>query len=142
MTSEDQIQAAITHSRQMVNNVLGVPGHRPQDHLPDWVMELFDRFTTPTTPRCAHIARRPMQPWFLTVWEGTWRCRRCAVMASRVHLSQIEEGTCDLCRRYVRPERLTPTVLRSDIWILTLATCPACVRRIQDAGGIMAGGAA
>jgi hypothetical protein len=41
-------------------------------------------------------------------------------------LDPAEEGTCDLCRRFVGGSNLTSLVLREDLWVLTAALCADC----------------
>jgi hypothetical protein len=58
-------------------------------------------------------------------------------------LGTVEEGTCDRCRRYVGCQRLTPTVLRVDLWVVHLAVCPRCERTVlADGAQLLGGGAA
>jgi hypothetical protein len=138
----DQIRAAVAETREMIAHALpGAQGIRPMATEPDWFRVMFDRFLTPDTPRCPHLAARPVQPALLTVCVGRWLCRRCITSAPRPRLTPIEEGTCDRCRRYVGSDRLTAGILRSDLWTLIAGLCPRCRDDGIDAGGLLCGDA-
>jgi hypothetical protein len=133
--NDDQYDAARREARKLMQRVLPGIENVPVSGEPHpWVARIFDRFLTPFTARCRHIDARPVQPVFLNVSEGVWRCRRCvgdhaleltAALAAGWSLGPIEEFTCDMCRRYVGRE-LVPLTIRQDFWVIDLAICQRC----------------
>jgi len=125
----EQAEAAQRETRSLMDAIL--PGHhRGQGLMPSWAAQMFQ--LTHETPRCRHLASRPVQPWFAHMWEGIWRCRACIQerVASGVQsvANPIEDGTCDRCRRFVGGDQLTLLILRQDLWVLDVALCPDCAR--------------
>lgn len=129
----DQIAAANAEVRGLLTTTM--PGiELAKGEPPAWAAEMLDRHLTPTAPRCAHIAARPVQPTFLFAWEGHARCRSCVQafaltqLAAGATLGDAEEGTCDRCREHVGADQLTTLVIRIDLWVLQGALCPPCSR--------------
>ena len=151
-TLDEQIDAAVADTRSMVATAL--PDTRnitPSMVMPPWVRDLLDQLTGPRIRRCAHLGRRPVQPWLTSVSDGMWRCRPCAsghavaevdaIAHGRRILDPVEEGTCDRCRRNVDPDALTGAVIRAGLWVLVAALCGRCMRdAVSDGGHLVASG--
>ncbi|MDN5858794.1 MAG: hypothetical protein L0H84_09245 [Pseudonocardia sp.] len=145
---EDQIAAASADTRDRIARALpGAEDVKPATSHSAWSEATLDRLCAPDVPRCRHLRRRPVQPSYVLVWEGHWRCVGCADEdARRQHdamrdgtwrstLGTVEERTCDRCRREVGPDLLTPTILRDHMLVVVAALCPRCVRLMQCEGG-------
>ncbi len=151
---EEQAKAALAEARRLAAATFPELRDKPfprLDELPSWLTDIFNRMATADTPRCEHLRKRPAQPWWAYVWEGTWRCKRCvqthaAEMKSQFyrtgvwnpHLGEREEFTCDRCRTYAG-KTLVPMVARIDIWFLSLSLCDSCTEKAQSEGGVVFG---
>src|SRR5262249_36026360 len=100
--------------------------------------ELLDTLCGADAPRCRHLIDRPVQMWILALPDRTWRCRGCAGSHVDRHrgrwLGDLEEFTCDRCRRYLPSQVLTPTILRQDMWVIVGSLCSACTTTAQAQG--------
>lgn len=127
---QDQIEAATAQARQRFATALGLPPDRYTRGSSPFLDEFLDRYMTPDTPRCAHLRARPIQPAYLALPFAAWRCQECmsalAAQRPRPRADEIEEYTCDRCRRYLPTEELTPAVLRQDMWIVAASLCARC----------------
>lgn len=142
---DDQIGGAVAETRALIERSMPGIGAPHQGEMPGWARQLTDRFFTPTCPRCLHLETNPLQPSFLFVWEGVWRCRACVLrhaQAKRSEMAQgtyaglgvVEEHTCDRCRRR-SDETLTAGVIRQDVWVINLGLCASCVEYTAAHGG-------
>ncbi|WP_328366216.1 hypothetical protein [Micromonospora zamorensis] len=129
----DQVRAAQAEARKLTTTALGIPV-KPAPGPAPAMDEFLDRFKE--LERCPHLAARPIQPWMLVLPWQTWRCQPClrewAQKEARTWtgFGAVEEATCDRCRQYVEAGRLTPAMLRSDLWIIQCSLCKRCEREM------------
>jgi hypothetical protein len=132
--SAEQIEAANRETRGMIATAL--PGAKVDRgrKIPAWAARMLSiDEDIRSAPRCRHLIERPAQPWMAHAAEHIWRCRECASEHARQSLragtplwDPVEEGTCDMCRRYVGGSNLSLLVLREDLWIMTCGLCDCC----------------
>lgn len=144
-TAHDQVTAAVAEARTAVTTALGLPAdHQPTKGSSPFLNELLDTHCRPDTPRCRHLTARPVQVWMMALPYPRWRCRPCMAefgqtqrarqLATGHNLGHTEEHTCDRCRRYLPGQRLTPAVLRQDLWVLIGSLCADCTAYGQRHG--------
>lgn len=87
--------------------------------------------------RCTHLAADPYQTWNVFIADGNWRCNECYVYycANELtgSLSDMEEFTCDICRRYALAT-IAPLIIRIDIFALRGGACGRCFDTYGDTG--------
>lgn len=132
----DQAQAAVKEAREAVQTALGLPesGPSPRGTSPLF-NELWQRYQV--APRCQHLHDRPIQPWLLALPWNVWHCRPCAARHAETHrgrwLGDIEEHTCDRCRRLVSSP-MKPAIVRQDFWTIVLTLCRRCYDSALESG--------
>ena len=132
---DDQAQAATAQARRNLHNALGLPDEPSPRGSSPLFDELFDRYAT--APRCEHLMARPVQPWTMALPWGEWYCNTCAPKFAAANrgkwLGDLEEFTCDRCRRYVSGE-LQVTIVRQDMWVIVLSMCRRCAAWATECG--------
>ena len=136
---DDQIHAATAEARHKVAVALGLPADfRGTGDIPPFVQELFDKRATVDEPRCAHLMETPFQVWTLTLPFPGWRCGRCVALLQESmrgrSLGEVEENTCDRCRRYLPSAVLSVSVIRVDFWVIVASLCQRCVGLAEQQG--------
>jgi hypothetical protein len=149
LSNTDQFAAATAEARTFTKNALGLPAdHQPGRGSSPFLNELLDAHCRPDVWRCSHLEARPVQVWMLTLPFPGWRCRPCMTnFAARMRaemrlgrsLGQVEEHTCDRCRRYLPSEKLMPAILRQDMWIVVGSLCTTCTATARRHGAQLTG---
>lgn len=143
----DQLRAANVDTRIRMNLALGLPrDQKPTKGTSPFVEELLDAYCHPGVRRCAHLQANVAQTWTLCLprTDLGWLCGKCSTtIAPAVRndwLGDVEEQTCDRCRRYLPNQPLTVAMLRQDIFVIVASLCGACVTLACRHGGRLMGG--
>ncbi|MGQ4432170.1 hypothetical protein [Streptomyces sp. SAS_260] len=130
----DQIAAAQADARNMMKTTLGSDG--PTSGTSPIIERYLVRL--PLDNRCAHLRAVPLQPMFLLMPTDLWRCRDCvaAYAANPLQLTDVEENTCDNCRRHFPGQgaSFTPFVFRQDLLMLQGSACDECTASFETKG--------
>ena len=128
----DQAAAAVAEARSAVRTVLGLAADtKPGRGRTPFMDALLDAHLQPDTPRCAHLAARPVQVWMMVLPHPAGAAARAPVRSSRAG----EANGSAMSGVHLRPvpplpagrHRLTPTILRQDLWIVHASLCRRCV---------------
>lgn len=130
--TQDQLAAAVRQARRIANRPVGRHPDAPPNASGDapFLSDMLDTLCTPDFGRCTHLEARPIQPALALLPHRGWRCWDCyrtfALRIAGRWLGDIEEHTCDRCRRYVPSEKLLPLIARSALFIVVASLCTRC----------------
>lgn len=131
---DDQLQAATADTAKYIAGV-----HTVRDDVDSVVVEaplprvaeFLRALVSPDVDRCSHLADVPLQPAFISAWEGYLRCGDClAVMPELRPPSQ----RCDGCGR-ATAGRHAVAALHVEHYIAALRLCRRCDRDFTEEAG-------
>lgn len=142
----DQADAATMDMRQHVRTWAAMQGpervrwepgpERFLDILYGQFLRLATGLADGRTRHCKHVNPELTVPSVALIFWDRIDCRNCAGKFGRPQLSQIEEFTCDLCRKYIADGCLHPVMVQFGPVVLVASACHDCRGGREAAHGI------